>query len=459
MSLVPQDKLVFIDAEVGYCDPYWVKKISILLNKCDVAQPFGYVYRVDNGECRSSNEGLVKSFMMHRLSDEKMVNHGSGLVFAMKRETIRRIGGFDVISSPSEDMWFWFKFIRFDDKGKNTGWLPYQLYMDESGLKTFLPKPPVKCDMTCFHVEHSSKASNRYAAYVYACNRQTFFQKWDVDYDPSSLELPKWRDNGVWTDIRKKTIQSIAELPDKTIGDFLQQKKAASDVIDRVNSEFFGEIAGGRKLVIVTILDGFHGPKDVLEHKAILKENLETEFEYVCISDTEIKGVKTVHRKLKNEFLNCVNAFDPEISNPDDVRLYMSLDTIPVEKFRICSVPEGYIGLLNSRQSMNMQGEWMQYHDGIFLFSGDFSFVFENVTEGKPFDQEREFISGTQCIAFNLHDRGIRVGNVTWFVDVLPAKIPACASYNETICKIHEYHDTMRLYKLPKIVSAFVKRT
>jgi len=46
------------------------------------------------------------------------------------------------------------------------------------------------------------------------------------------------------------------------------------------------------------------------------------------------------------------------------------------------------------------------------LFSGDFQFVYDQYASGAGFDQDKMFISSSQCIAYNLYRRGVRIRNV-----------------------------------------------
>ena len=373
--LTDKKKLVYLDAEVGFCNPYWACNVSRLLDKCDLAQPFGYSYRVKNGGLDPVGTGLEKSMLKCYFEDrQSFVNSNTGLGFAMRRETYDAMGGFDVISSPSEDVWFWFKFMRL--YVNNLHVVPYQPYMDDVVVKV-MPGCRIKaCDEVCFHVEHSAVGGSAYAAYVYACGRQTVYPKWDVRYDPASDALPEWNGDDVWIRARKETVRRIGLLGDQTMSSFIEAKRAAKKIIDDVNLESFGPVPAGRKLKVITVLDERHRPEDVVVHMGIVKKRLKADFEYVCLSDVEIEGVKTLGKTVRNDFLGLIDAFRPDVARPDDICLFMSLDAVPVEDFSLCDVPKGFIGMPNPRYSSNFGHMWQMYLPDVILFSGDFSFIY-----------------------------------------------------------------------------------
>lgn len=72
-----------------------------------------------------------------------------------------------------------------------------------------------------------------------------------------------------------------------------------------------------------------------------------------------------------------MNAFRRELHDGGQV-LFTSLDAIPVADFEICKLPDMFIGLNNPRHSNVVSNVWKLYLCNIILFSGDFSFIYDD---------------------------------------------------------------------------------
>lgn len=119
----------------------------------------------------------------------------------MTRKAFDKIGGLDVLTSPSDDVWFWFGFIGISNQRLNS--LPYQTFLDDCKNRLLASSGVKTNDEVCFHVEHGTPNQRRYAAYVYACNRQSPTPFCDIDYDKSKPDvLPAWKDDA-WSNVRR----------------------------------------------------------------------------------------------------------------------------------------------------------------------------------------------------------------------------------------------------------------
>lgn len=125
-----------------------------------------------------------------------------------------------------------------------------------------------------------------------------------------------------------------------------------------------------------------------------------------------------------------MEAFRPEVSG-GGICLYMSLGAVPVEKIQLCDVPDGFVGFSNPRYSGATAAAWRLYNKDVFLFSGDFGFIYEGYSDEGPFRQSAAFVDPCQCAAYNLYRRGVVIRNVCQFLDVQYVQYGKPSSYAE----------------------------
>ena len=135
-------------------------------------------------------------------------------------------------------------------------------------------------------------------------------------------------------------------------------------------------------------------------------------FEYVCISRQRIEGIDSTEptNDIDDRF-RIIDAFRKDIS-PNGITLFVSLDVIPIDSIEICNIPDGFIGLNNPRFSRHIKNMWQMYLSNAMLFSGDFSFIYENYMSDK-LQQRNMFIQADQSIAYNLYEKGIDIRTIT----------------------------------------------
>lgn len=424
-------KIVAIDSDIGFCNPYWAEDVSLFLDSCDMTQPFGMVYFVQNGKYKQQRDGLepsnARSYV--KFNDRRLVNN-AGLAFAFKRWVFDAVGGFDVISSPGDDQWLWQKLFEVDRY--KISLLPYINFLDGIYNKQCTRIVMKSCNEICFHIEHTDIIGRRYAAYVYACARQSAYPLWDVEYNVEKDEMPTWKTGDEpWIQIRKDTINAISQLKPELVEESAKAKSSAKKVIDEVNFKTFGHIPAGRKLKVITHLTYINTVKDVIFHQKRVKEMLGDHIEYICIVDKDIQGVKTVKPTVKNKLMQMIDAFREDIAGKNDICLYMSLGAIPVEKIELCNVPCGFIGMSNPRYSNPTCEMWKLYGNDTILFSGDFNFIYESYMDKTVFDQSQMFIDPCQCIAYNLYVNKVKIRNICQFIDVQYMKHEKPESYEE----------------------------
>lgn len=96
-----------------------------------------------------------------------------------------------------------------------------------------------------------------------------------------------------------------------------------------------------------------------------------------------------------------------------------------------------FIGLNNPRHSKVISNVWNLYLCNIILFSGDFSFIYDDyaLKTGK-FDQKKFFMHPDHCIAYSLYAHGIGIRSLSQFVDVTAVK--GGWSYDEYVDEVLE---------------------
>lgn len=107
------EKIVYLDSDVGFCNPYWLANVSLLLDECDIAQPFGYAYYVYQNDMVPVRTQLEMSALKRVIEkNDNMLSKIVGFAFAMKRSVFNLLGGFDVQTCPNDDLQFWHKFLN-----------------------------------------------------------------------------------------------------------------------------------------------------------------------------------------------------------------------------------------------------------------------------------------------------------------------------------------------------------
>lgn len=121
-----------------------------------------------------------------------------------------------------------------------------------------------------------------------------------------------------------------------------------------------------------------HIAEDVALNKQLFEKYVKCKFEYVCISKQRIKGINTIKptNGIDDRF-RIIDAFRKDVS-PDGITLFVSLDVIPVDSVDICNIPDGFIGMNNPRHLRHGKNMWQMYLCNAMLFSGDFSFIYDN---------------------------------------------------------------------------------
>lgn len=157
-------------------------------------------------------------------------------------------------------------------------------------------------------------------------------------------------------------------------------KDQAKAAVNSANLAVFGRMPVEKRLTVVTCLDERHSKADVLAHMEMFRNRLRNPFEYVCISDKDIGGIRVVRPSGFGQKFRVMDAFREDVRGSAGVTLYVSLDVIPVDDIDLCDVPDMFIGMFNPRHSRIVKDLdiWKIYSCDVMLFSGDFSFVHRN---------------------------------------------------------------------------------
>ena len=108
-------KLVFMDNDIEFSDPYWLNKTAALLDMHDVIQPFELCYWMDETNTKHLRE---KANCVQPIIEKQQlsgVRHHPGFVWAFRRDFLTAVGGFyDMHPLGGSDTAFWYSLVTDD---------------------------------------------------------------------------------------------------------------------------------------------------------------------------------------------------------------------------------------------------------------------------------------------------------------------------------------------------------
>ena len=158
------NKLVFVDADVAYCQMDWLKHVKGTFDEgVELFQPHAWSWRADEpNDCdeqwKNTDLGLVESFANRRKHDKSLqrFNGHTGYDIAITRAHYRKSGGFWSVQGTGGDFLNWTVLAQeaflCDNPMGNAA---------KSILKTKnVKKKPIGCsELTCFHNFHGDHSS------------------------------------------------------------------------------------------------------------------------------------------------------------------------------------------------------------------------------------------------------------------------------------------------------------
>ena len=108
-------KLVFMDGDIEFSDPYWFNKTALLLDTHDLMQPYEKCYWLDETNTNFTRE---KSSCIQPIVEKKPpsgVTHHPGFAWAARRDFLEHVGGFcDWHPLGGGDMALWYTLLQDD---------------------------------------------------------------------------------------------------------------------------------------------------------------------------------------------------------------------------------------------------------------------------------------------------------------------------------------------------------
>lgn len=156
------DNLVFVDADVSYCQMDWLKRVvETFASGCQLFQPHSWSWRASEpdgfkGEPMKINDlNLTESFAHTRKLNKPLGNFNghTGYDIAISREYYNSIGGFYSLACTGGDFLMWSLFAR----DKFTIGHPLETLIRKILERHPIPIVTIGCsDLSCFHIYHRS---------------------------------------------------------------------------------------------------------------------------------------------------------------------------------------------------------------------------------------------------------------------------------------------------------------
>lgn len=156
------DNLVFVDADVSYCQMDWLKRVvETFASGCQLFQPHSWSWRASEpdgfkGEPMRINDlNLTESFSHMRKLNKPLCNFNghTGYDIAISREYYNSIGGFYSLACTGGDFLMW-SLLAND---KFTTGHPLENLMRKILERHPIPIVTIGCsDLSCFHIYHRS---------------------------------------------------------------------------------------------------------------------------------------------------------------------------------------------------------------------------------------------------------------------------------------------------------------
>jgi hypothetical protein len=107
-----QSKIVFMDNDIEFSDPYWLNKTATLLDTHDAVQPFDVCYWLDDTNTKYTREKLNCVQPILEKTTLSGARHHPGFVWAFRRDFLTAVGGFyDMHPFGGGDTAFWYSLV------------------------------------------------------------------------------------------------------------------------------------------------------------------------------------------------------------------------------------------------------------------------------------------------------------------------------------------------------------
>ncbi len=418
--LADQDitKLLFLDADVVFCDPSALASLSATLDACDLAQPFSWAYYADQGDGWEAHR-LNPSTCRAWLDTGKAEGH-CGFGVAMTREFWGRLGGgFEPVSSVGGDTWFWQRVFG----GRRRPFLKRHAcynYGNIRGMGMF-PFPRIGCPgETVAHLYHGRLRARLYGGQRVISRACTSSPGEDLDSGANGI--PTWADTpggrlGQKCQLELAAIKEERETP----AEYTDENVAARAVYDKFAMEEYGNIDADHPLVVACCYraGGPYTPAHVRLVRDLWAKYCQTKHTFICLSDTPIDGVATIPLKSTAAqtpyYYSQIELYRSDLYPKGASVLLTDLDAFPIREFSMHRCPLGhiYMGMELHNWYLSNRVVW---NGGVVYFRGDFGFIINQFLleqlrcdAGQPWFT---FISSQEWVAGCLYRAGIVIEDI-----------------------------------------------
>jgi len=393
--------LCFVDGDVCYEDKDFLQRAKGAFLKGDVIQLHNQVLR--QNEMTEYVFGTAYCVMQKKYKEGRYGKPGFDL--GMTREIYDKIGGLDSMPTCSGDCWFWYKLLGISKYPYPQFYVPYNTTnIMNRGL---IPDVKVACSMEkCTHIFHGEANTRLYKAQNTLGRLCTSYPFEDIEFDPSSDELTKWRTDTSAGIIHRECKKILEQRRGHDMFDDNAMEECQK-IYDDVSEKLYGKIDKEHPLVILTTFE--KGP----DYDTWIVQNIKkmwdkcclTPHRFICITNEKIEGVETIPFELewknRKQMFNQQEIFRKLFDENTSV-LAVDLDVIPIREFKMHRCPENYMSM--TVELNNWYRGRVLWNAGIMYFRGDFSFVYDEYKKRAVkrdltnpsfcFISSQEFISG-----------------------------------------------------------------
>ena len=82
-----ESKFVYLDSDIGFCNPYWIKNVSLALDEFGIMQPFSHAYFAYRGKYEPVRTSVEQSALKRFIDyGDKEFMLMTGFAWAMTRK-------------------------------------------------------------------------------------------------------------------------------------------------------------------------------------------------------------------------------------------------------------------------------------------------------------------------------------------------------------------------------------
>ena len=367
-------KLCFLDSDVYYCDCDWFKKTCDALDSYDLLQNFSYSFRENCKDSTSIELGCVCASM--NINNLQYCLH-TGYNISITRELYESINRIPCCSTIGGDAYFWNYFII----NKKKTFSPYNLtYLDEKGY-IFNSKSKINIgyvDQYCFHVNHYYNNMKDNLYYIkkfvsHKCNSRKFE---DIKYTDDRVE---WNTNNS-AKVHKALVSRKYPLCSKKM-ELMYLENKIENCIEEENIKQYGDIDKDNKLLIVTCFNKsiqLDNTDIVKKFKDLYDKYLLTPHSFVCLTNEKINGIDCIEIRNNKLNYNCqYEIFRNDYHDNNTSILYLDLDVIPINYFKLCRCPKNTIYLIDEHDITHTQVS--KFNGGSMFYNGDYQCIYDYI--------------------------------------------------------------------------------